>query len=196
MADTVQPPPPPPRLTGVPEQDLLIVAAHLNEIYQNNFINYQVTKTVTGYDPASFDPASLPDPASTTLGKAQKTANDAYALANAAKSTADQAKTDAQTAKTNAQTAIDKTKYWGFGSVTLSGTNNSQEYLFPGTTAEPIQPDASYNIVFSCDAYTGTPPFDSTQVIKCVRAADRFTVTVNNPPGAGNTVTLHWQIRR
>lgn len=181
-ASTVQPPPPPPRLTGVPEQDLLIVAAHLNEIYQNNFINYQVTKQVTGYDPASFDPSKLPDPANTTLGQAQKTANDAYALANAAKSDASAVKTE-----------TDNIKYWKHGYVTVGGSINNKEYVFSDSEK---QPDANYNIVFSCDNYTGTPSFDSTQVIKCVRAADRFTVTVNTAPGADNSVTLHWQIRR
>jgi hypothetical protein len=189
MADTttdkstaVQPPPPPPRLAGVPEQDLLTIAAHLSEIYQNQFVNFQVTKIITGYDPSKFDVTKLPDPALTTLGQAQKTANEAYALASAAK-----ASVDPVAAK------IDAMRYWCHGEITISGAVNSIDYAFGTSEA---QPDANYNIVFSSDRFTGTPPFESTQVIKCVRAADKFTVSVNAPPGVGNSVTLQWQLRR
>lgn len=183
-ATTVQPPPPPPRLTGVPEQDLLIVAAHLNEIYQNGYINFQVTKKVTGYDPNSFDPSKLPDPASTTLGQAQKTANDAYILANAATQVAD-------AAKALAETANNRTKDWTYGTTTCTGTAGVFTVTLP-----TAQPDANYEVVFQCKDFTGTPPFGATQVVKYTTTAANFTLTLNDPPGTGNVVTLHWALRR
>lgn len=170
---TIQPPPPPPRLTGQPEQDLLIVAAHLNEIYQNQFINFKVTKEVTGFDASKFDASKLPDPANTTLGQAQKVANDAYALA------------------TSAEQKADKTKFWDSGTTTCTGTSGA--FTVTLTTA---QPDASYNIIFQCKDFTGTPPFGATQVVKYTSTATTFTLTLNDPPGTGNVVTLFWEIRR
>lgn len=197
-SDTVRPPPPPPRLTGDPQQDMLIVAAHLNEIYQNTFVNYQVTKTVTGYDPAGFDPASLPDPASTTLGKAQRTANDAYALANSAKSdaasvkeTADDAKATADTAEATANTANNKTKDWLWGNFTISGTNNTATMTF----GEP-QADAIYWVVVSVKDYSGSPPPEALVAIRHAYTTTTFTVTINAAPGAGNSVTFNWLLVR
>lgn len=183
---TLNPPPPPPKISTDPAQGLAAVVEYLWQFYNNIMAQFAYTKEVTGYDPNSFNPSALPDPASTTLGQAQKTANDAYGIASGAKA-------DAEAAKTQAQSATDRIKYWFHGQVTVSGTNNTQEYVFP---PEAVQPDANYNIVFSSDSYTGTPGFDATQVIKCVRASDKFTVTVNSAPGSGNSVTLHWQIRR
>lgn len=73
--------PPPPRLTGDDAADLVALRE-----WSWDFYNATVTQSGL-LDPSfqsatgTFDPNNLPDPANSSIAKAQQTANEAYALA-------------------------------------------------------------------------------------------------------------------
>lgn len=68
--------PPPPRLTGDYATDTLIIAQWFQAFY-NGFSASGFVPDVQNGDPGTIDPNNLPDPQSSTISKAQATANAA-----------------------------------------------------------------------------------------------------------------------
>jgi hypothetical protein len=171
MAGTANVPPPPPRATGNAQTDAAALAQWANDFYTaavrgGYFLNVQEQS-----QGGSFDPASLPDPASTTLAQAQTTANEAYAKAVAAGDDANR---------------IDN---WYTGTATVTGASASIAVTFPG---DKQQPDATYKVFLSVVSFTGTPGLGAfVPVSTTLLATTGFTLTVQAAPGLGNSVTFN-----
>lgn len=58
------------------------------------------------------------------------------------------------------------------------------------------QPDTNYYVTFGVESFSGTPPLSALQVTNVTKGTDGFTVTINTPPGAGNSVTMAYSVRR
>lgn len=173
MADPVAAvisPPPPPRITGIVEQDQV---ALFNWAW--DFYNAQVAanEAVQGI-PVVFDASDLPDPATSSVAQAQETANQAYLLAISNK-----AKIDA------------KLEDWISGTLTVAASSTTAVHTFAD-----VQPDTSFFVVLSVVSTTGTPPIDSSLVIKIENTTSDFTITVNASTAGGNTVTFNFLVFR
>ena len=168
-------PPAPPRLTGVPETDIVIIAGWMNDFYRSVVLEGEYVAAGGQFDTGTFDPSSLPDPASSTIAKAQQTANEAYTLAAAAKTIAD----------TNAVSIVEA------GTLTISSTDTTGVFTF--AVAEP---DTSYFVSATLQATSGTPDVGSTDIDGITKAADKFTLDVGTAPGAGNSVTFDLNVLR
>lgn len=77
------------------------------------------------------------------------------------------------------------------GSVTLSGAMRSKPVTF--STAEA---DASYYVVASVSATTGTPAMEATRVRISGKTSTGFTAHLEAEPGDGNSVTADWVLIR
>ena len=77
------------------------------------------------------------------------------------------------------------------GSVTVEGT------AVGGTvTLDVTLPDAEYQVVMTQTAQTGSPATGSGSVKSVGRATTDFSFVLLAAPGAGNSVTLDWIVRR
>lgn len=164
-------PPPPPKMTGVAENDIVMVSEYLWQFYTHVRGQWDYAKQIGGYDPATFNPASLPDPASSTVGIAQKTANDAYALAVEAK----------------LSPVANRVRLTG--DVTISETNNQATVTF----ASPLADD-KYMAVIQAKTTSGTPPIDATLVINKTCTTTNFDFRTNAAPGVGKSVTFEYML--
>lgn len=173
MADQqVAAPPQPPRLTGDKERDFTALAQWLNDFYTAVVRENFFVQASGQFDAGQFDPASLPDPASATLASAQNTANQAYTLAASAKSEIDALLIDA-------------------GSFTVADAATTAVHTFDA----PLD-DASYQVVASPSAATGTPASGSRIIASIAKTAASFTVTVTAAPTAGNAVTFDFFVTK
>ena len=163
-------PPPPPRVTGEIDKDIVSHTQWAGDFYKAAVLENAFLKTAGQFDPGTFDPASLPDPASTTIAKAQNTANQAYILAAAAQDDMD-----------------DQVS----GEITVSDADPSATHIF----AE-AQPDTSYSVVLAAKSKTGAPATGAYEIAEQVYTTADFTITVETAPGVGNSVTFVWHLRR
>ena len=159
-------PPPPPRVTGRIGEDLVTLVQWMGAFYKASVLEKAFIQTAGQFDPGTFDPASLPKPASTTIAKAQDTANQAYILAVAA------------------QAQI-------FGEITVSDADPDATHTF----AED-QPDTDYSVVLTAKSKTGTPVTGAYEIVRQVYTVTGFTITVEAAPGVGSSVTFVWHLRR
>lgn len=58
------------------------------------------------------------------------------------------------------------------------------------------QPDNNYYVTFGVQSFAGAPPLSALQVTNVTKGTDGFTVTINTAPGAGNSVTMAYSVRR
>lgn len=175
-------PPSPPRITGDPARDVVLIANWANDFFKAAVLEGAFLQTAVQLAASSFDPASLPDPASTTLARAQLTANQAYTLAALANTTASSALTNANTAVSKSGTA---------GQATIGSTVTTGTFTF--ATA---QADASYFATATVSAITGTPGSSSMRVTGLTKSTASVIVTVADAPGAGASITFDIQIQR
>jgi len=166
---------PVPRLTNNPQQDLSAFANWFETVYQALLSIQSFVSSAGDTDLGSFNPNSLPSPGNTSLAQAQATANEAYTLA-----------AGLQVALAAVNDIID-----AFGTVTVSNTDTEGTVTF----AE-AQDDATYEIVLTASAETGTPAAGSATVTKQAKTASGFTITLEAAPGASNSVTFSWILRR
>lgn len=74
--------PPPPRATGDAATDTAAMIEWAWALYKGGVLESGLLDpSFQLAEPPAFDPANLPDPANTTISKAQQTANEAYLLA-------------------------------------------------------------------------------------------------------------------
>jgi len=169
--------PQPPRVTGKVDEDLVSLVQWLHDFYKATVLEKAFLQSAEQFDPSTFDPSDLPDPASTTVAKAQDTANEAFILASSAKALA--------------QAAQDDMDDQIFGEITVSGANPSATHTF----AE-AQPDTSYSVVLAAKSKTGTPATGAYEIAEQTYTTADFTITVEAAPGVGNSVTFVWHLRR
>ena len=168
-------PPAPPRLTGVPETDIVIIAGWMSDFYRSVVLEGLYIEGASQVEAGTFDPSSLPDPASSTIAIAQNTVNQAYALAVANKAIAD----------ANAVSIVE------MGSVTISNTDTTGDFMF--TTAEP---DTSHFVAATLQAQSSTPAAGSESIVGMSKAVGAVTLDVGIAPGAGESVTFDVLVMR
>jgi hypothetical protein len=135
---------------------------------------YRVSQSNNERDAYSsdFDPATLPEPATSTTASAQNTANEAYTLAN-----------DAY--------ALAENYTMRKGELTISEGNSSGTVTF-----DEAEEDNDYIVLLNAKDYYGSITVDATLIIEKVYTVDDFTVTTNAAPGTGNSVTFDWTLIR
>lgn len=72
---------PPPRRTGDIQADTIAYVSWFWEFYQATVLQSGLLDPSFQADAGTFDPNNLPDPANSSIAKAQQTANEAYRLA-------------------------------------------------------------------------------------------------------------------
>lgn len=170
-------PPQPPRMTGDVEADVKSIAYWLNQFYQYAFLQNAVL-TVEGQSQAgTFDPTTLPDPASSTVAKAQDTANRAFILANAGK-----VESDGLLRRVIAS-----------GQFTVIGAATSPAAVLPLPVTEP---DLNYQVIAMATGSTGAPVTSSLIVSSVAKTTTTFLPTLAAAPGAGNSVTFDYFVVR
>lgn len=173
-------PPPPPRMAGPVEQVVEAIVFWLNQFYQYGFLQNAILTAGQQSQSGTFDPSTLPDPASATVASAQDTANKGYTLANAAKGEADKL----------------QTQFIGAGTVTISDTATTAVITLPtekDSKGNPIlQPDTNFSVVLTPSDFSGTPTVNAFLVIKQVKTTADTTITINTHPGTGNSVSYDW----
>lgn len=172
-------PPPPPRATGNPEYDVVAMIEWAWDFYNSQRSRDRAIEGST-FDPNSFDPSDLPDPATTNLAQAQTTANSAYSLAAQNASDID----DVQ--ETTA--LIEK---WAAGQLTISNTDTVGTFTF-----SKAQENTSYFAQLQPIGTTGSPTTDSLIVVDVTKATDDIEVTIQTAPGSGNSVIFDVLIYR
>lgn len=175
-------PPPPPRQTGDPNVDLPSMIQWAHAFYQAAVIEEAFLQTAAQLADSTFDPTTLPDPASTTVAQAQQTANEAYILADAADTKAD-----------TAQTGVNllELKDVETGTVTVAASSTTATVTFAAAQA-----DTNFYPILTPSGYTGTPPIGATEIIQISKTTAGFTITVNASTGVGNTVTFNYHVHR
>jgi len=173
-------PPPPPRYTGDPEVDGPAASHYLHDFYEAAVIEgYFLNTEEQLADGGDFDPASLPDPASTTVAIAQDTANNAYILANFAEAHAD-----------NIDVTI-ASMLPPAGQITIADLATTGAF-----TLTPAQVDTSYYVSITPVTVTGAATAGSSRVRSVAKATGTVTITVETAPGAGTSVTFDIVVRR
>lgn len=168
---TLQTPPPPPRMTGNVSTDIVAIANWLNDFFTVVVRGGFFVETGSQFDTDSFDASSLPDPASSTIAKAQQTANEAFVLAS------------------QNRTVIESDLVTGEAEV--ADTNDS----FVVTFAEE-QSDDKYSVSVTPVSVNGTPDPASAVIETIDRTATDLTVTLQAAPGSGNSRTFHFILLR
>lgn len=189
-------PPSPPRVTGDAEADRRAITEWLqaffnNAVVETGLLDTEYQKSGTDID---FD-TEVPDPASTTIARAQATANEAINRANAAQNSATAADVKAQqgidvgtAAQTTANTAItrlDALNTIVTGSFTVSDGDTSAAVTF----SEAL-PAASYRMVATASTYTGSPSVTAFAIAAMTKGTGGATFTLVSAPGAGASVTF------
>lgn len=172
-------PPPPPRIVATAQTDpnLISLSQWFDDFYKAAVIEGFFLNVVEEGTENPTPPGELPDPASTTLATAQKTANDAYLLAQAAQATA--------------TSANNRVKDWQRGSVTVSDAATTGTITFA-----PAQTNTNYMILIQVKSTSGAPPLDATLVIAKTYNQNDCVFTLNAAPGAGKSVTFEWVMIR
>jgi len=166
-------PPTPPRLTGDAESNSAAILQWMSQFYNTTVRETGLLDPAYQATPGTFDPASLPDPAKTTIAAAQQTANEAYKLA-------------AQVASAILSFPLLPS------SITISDTDNAADITF----ADPLD-DENYMPVIQATGYTGSPAADAFLVIATTRTKEGFQFVLNSAPGSGASVTFdYWIVRK
>lgn len=175
----VSAPPPPPRIVASQNTDpnLISIVQWISDFYKSAILEGYFLNTVDQSKEDGGSGTSLPDPASTTLATAQKTANDAYILGQAAQKTAD--------------TANNRTKDWVRGTVTVSDLATTGTITFASA-----QTDTSFIVLVQPKSTSGSPPLDATLVIAKTYTTANCVFTLNAAPGTGKSVTFEWILIR
>lgn len=158
-------PPPPPRTTGDPQADFIALSQWTGDFFKAAVLENGFVQSNGQFDPGDFDPSTLPDPASATIGGAQQTANQAYSLAANAKAIAQ--------------------KFRAAGTVTISDAATTGDFTFP--TAEA---DTSYFVSVTPSAKAGSPAPDSNVIESLTKATSKVTLTLTAAPGVGTSRTF------
>lgn len=169
--------PQPPRVSGDAEVDTRNALWWLNEVYRILVVESTFLRTSEQAAVASdFDPASLPDPASTTLAQAQSTANEALTLANAV------------------DEELGDFDLWAHGTAVIAEANTAIAVSLP---AEKEQPDTAYGVVVVAETGTVGTPIGAF-VIEGIssKTTTGFTIDIVAAPGSGKSVTYIWFLRR
>jgi hypothetical protein len=164
---------PPPRLTG----DAAVDATAQNQWAQNLFRAFQSqSQTINGLtgDAGTIDPGDLPDPATSSVAKAQATANQAYTLASQAN-------------------GLVRSRAGPCGTVTIADAATSGTFTFP---ADDQEVDTAYFHTACPAAFTGSPAAGSRDVVSVTKATNQITITLAAAPGVGASVTFDITIRR
>lgn len=159
---------PPPRFTGSIETQFTQLVNWLWDLFSKLELTSLFVRFAEQFGATTFDPTSLPDPSNTTIAQAQTTANNAFILAVAA------------------------LNQLGFnGTFTIDEANT-----FVVETFADDELSTAYNVVVTPVAFTGTPAAGSYDVTKIDKTVSDFTVTFAVAPGAGNSITFDYQLRR
>jgi hypothetical protein len=165
-------PPPPPRATGNAEADNKALLQWAYDFYQKGVAGGYFLSQANQFDPGTFDPSQLPDPASATVASAQNTANQAYARSSQALSRATQAG-------------------GVIGQVVISEAGTTAVVSFAQALA-----NTGYIVTFSpVIAETGTPDPGAYQPLKLAKTTTGFTLTLTAAPGVGNSVTYQYRLQ-
>ncbi|WP_341702634.1 hypothetical protein [Ferrovibrio sp.] len=165
-------PPPPPRATGDAQADSQALIRWAFDFYQKGITNGFLLTDANQFDTGGFDPSSLPDPASSTVARAQQTANEAYTLAAAAYALAQ-----------NAQGAI--------GTLTITGASTTGAVTFSA-----VQANTNFIVTFSpVTGSTGTPAAGAYVPLSIAKTTSGFTLTLTAAPGVGNSVTYQYRVQ-
>lgn len=161
---------PPPRLTGDPASDIKSLsdwywAFYKGAVLESGLLDPAFQATA---EPV-FDPNNLPNPAATSIAKAQQTANEAYQIARTAIATA-----NAAIAKAELLTQT----------FTLSNTSNQISVTF----AAP-RTDTNYTVLVMASDFSGAPVAEAFLVTRVAKTTLGFVITFDAAPGAGNSVT-------
>ncbi len=170
MAVSVPVPPPPPRFSGDDKADLRALAQWMIDFYKAAVLGGYFLNVQEESQAGTFDPSSLPDPATATLAQAQQTANEAYALAFSAYAQAI------------------KTDKWVLGDLTISGAATSGAATLTG---DNVQADTDYRIIATPSGLAGSPGLGAFVVTSISgKSTTGFTVNLQAAPGLGNSVTF------
>ena len=169
-------PPPPPRSTGDPQKDLPLLIDWMWRFYSSVVVaQYYLTTSSQQLDTGTFDPSTLPDPATSTIPKAQLTANNAYIAAEAAK------------------TEADKLANWNMGTVQFSDATTAMTVTFASTIS---MADTNFEVFLTVSGISGTPATNSLFPIGITKTTTGFTATIAAAPGTGNSVTYNYLVVR
>lgn len=169
-------PPPPPRRTGNDSNDIVSAFQWMYDFYNKVVVQGIYLTADSQTNVGDFDPSSLPDPASTTTAKAQKTANEAYTQAQKNKS-------DIATEKASEV----------IGEFSIADTSDAVEFVFSEGNE---QPDDNYVVLVEAKAFTGSPTPDSAIIVATTKEAGKFTVQFADAPGAGASRSFTFLIKR
>lgn len=159
---------PPPRFTGDAQRDLTILVNYVWDLFAKLQLTDLFVRFTEAFGGTQFNPADLPDPATSTISQAQDTANNAFVLS-----------------ATNFSTL-------GFvGSFTVSDTDDEATVSF--TTEEA---SADYKVFVTAQDFTGAAADGAFTVKKVAKTTAGFTVTLAAAPGASTNVTFDFWVRR
>ena len=188
--------PHPPRMTGDAATDLRAIIYWSADFYRVAILENTLLQAAQQIVFGTFNPASLPDPASTTLARAQQTANEAYTLANSANITALAASAAATAAQSTANTAstsatLANTKAGIQGQVTISDAATTG-----ALTLTPAQADTTYFVTVTATAITGAPLAAAYTIKTVTKLVGSVTIELVAAPGVGTSITFDIQVQR
>lgn len=159
---------PPPRFSGDIESQFRQLSNYVWDLFTKLGLTDLFVRFTEAFGGTGFDPTSLPDPATSTIPEAQDTANNAFALAASNLSTL------------------------GFdGELTVSEADDEATVTFSAA-----EDNATYKVFAVPQAFSGTPADGAFTIKKIDKTTGGFTVTFLAAPGAGNSVTYDYWMRR
>jgi hypothetical protein len=165
-------PPPPPRATGEPEVDMRGLMQWAYDFYEKGVTGGYFLNDLEESQSGDFDPSTLPDPATSTIARAQQTANEAYTLAAQARQIALAAQ-------------------GVFGTITVSDANATADVTFSSAVS-----NTNYIVTFTpVISKTGSPASGAFQITELAKTTTKFTITLAAAPGAGTSVTYQYRIQ-
>jgi len=185
----------PPRSTGNAQQDYPVLVDYIYRTYQviKESVDY-INAQISGGD-IDFDTSNLPNPETSTVAQAQKTANEAFILASQAKDTAEAAQTNV-TSLTSTVTAL-QTSLNDFIASFVSGTVNIADANTSATVNFGVaQPDTNYRVIIQPISVVASPASGAFTIRTKTYGTSSFSFTIVAAPGVGNTVTYEWQLVR
>lgn len=200
-ADTIIPGPP--RLDNLDPNDpssiiTVVTALHkyLSTFHQAAVGEAKLLNPSFQADAGVFDAAHLPDPALTSIAKAQDTANRAFETASAAapSGAASTAQAAADAAQTTANSALALATSLVPQTLTISGAATTGTYTFDNPHPDNLYPVRLEPVSFTDDGIASPPggAFIPTVTSKTV---NDFEITLGAAPGAGCSVTFQLILR-
>ncbi len=159
----------PPRRSGNAETDAANMVDWLWTFYQATVNESGLLDPTFQASAGRIDPDNLPDPANTSIARAQATANDAY------------------------RTAIDaaggKNRLYQSGTFTIQGATDSGSVVFDQQTA-----DTNFTVIVTVSDSSGGPTVTSLQVVRVTKSTGGFAVLLFAAPGAGKSITFDYAV--